>query len=679
MTRRFLPTLLRVLGALAAFSCFPGALQAQAPTWNDPEILELVRRARLARERIRAESPARTYHARADGHVYFFLDREDGSPPIPLRVDQVSLDVTWRPAGGSRQILRGVRSRELLPIQELRFYQDRLTISQDAYADEIRVGEGRDVRGVPHPLGPASEDSYDFSSGATVMIQPADEAPRRIREVVVRPRDPERPGFLGSLHVDESSGSVVRMEFTFTEASYPDPRNDYVRVHLEHMLWDGDIWLPRTQLIEVRRESPRWDLPVGTVVRSRLEIRDHQEGTLEPGPLRGPTLLVDASAGSYSTRFEEGLFDRMTAEGLGGSTGLSSTPLADIERLASSGLPSVRPHADRVSSVLRANRSEGLRLGAGVSITRTTGARAEALVGYAFGSGHPSIDIGLHPPRGTLRPSLRARWRTLRDVGWPTDQLDLVGSLGSILSGEDRIDPYLVTGLELTMNAHGAGASWSWDLSVERHESAAWSWREGPVLGDAARPVRPIEAGTEVAAVVQVAGMRHVAGAANLTWSVASGAGSWARKPFLQLEGAWALGLGGPGSTVVEATVDAALRAGATPIQRHYFLGGPGTLPGHDWRAWSGTRSALVGARISREILPAWVGVEGFAAAGWVDGSGRDAPDWAARSSGQPRASFGLGLTALRGILRLRLARGLGAVGHTTLFLSVDPSIRPLL
>ena len=41
------------------------------------------------------------------------------------------------------------------------------------------------------------------------------------------------------------------MAFTFTDVSYSDPRNDYVRVRLEFMLWDDDVWLPRVP------ESPR--------------------------------------------------------------------------------------------------------------------------------------------------------------------------------------------------------------------------------------------------------------------------------------------------------------------------------------------------------------------------------------------------------------------------------------
>lgn len=659
--------------------CVPAGLSAQEHAWNESEVLELVRRAWAARERLKAGSPALGYEARADGHVYFFLDREDGAPPIPLRVDQVSLDVTWSPSGGARQIIRAVRSRELLPIQEFRFYEDRLTISQDAYADEISVGEGRDVRGVPHPLGPAAEDRYDFGIGSVLTIHPANEAPRRIREILVRPRRTDLPGYIGSIHVDEASGSVVRMDFTFTEASYPDPRNDYVRVRLEHMLWEGGLWLPRTQVIEVRRESPRWDLPLGTVVRSRLEVSEYREGG--PGAVRhsGPPVLVDPSAATDTSRFLGGLLDRMAAEELAISTGAEATDAASIERLARSGLPRLRPHADRISSVLRANRSEGVRLGAGASFTRASGARAEALVGYAFGSSRPSIDIALHAPRGELRPSLGAHWRTLRDVGWLAEGPDVIGSFGVLLSGEDRIDPYLVTGVEARLDTPRAWGTWRWQVSLERHGSAAWSWQQNPTLGRPTRPVRPIEPGTEAAAGVMFTRTRHPAESVRLDWGVGTLAGSWGQQPFLEFEGRWSLGVPEAfGSTDLEAHLDVAVRFGATPIQGHYFLGGSGTLPGHDWRAWAGTRAALLSIRGSRELIPTWMGVEAFASVGVAAAPAAGARAWDVVSSGPPRLSVGLGLTGFRGMLRLRLARGLGP-GHSALFLSFDPSLRPLL
>jgi len=657
----------------------PHLLWAQESEWNGPEAIELLQRARAARALLLEEREPTSYEARVDGHIYFFLDREDGASPIPLRVDQVSLDVFWSPGVPTRQIIRALRSRELLPIQDMRFYRDRLTLTQGAYGDEIQIGEGRDVRGVPHPLSSGSTEHYDFRLGTGLVVQPGQEAARRIREVVVRPREPALPGFVGSIYLDEATASVVRMEFTFTKASYPDPRNDYVWVRLEHILWEGGVWLPRTQIIEVRRESPRWDLPLGTVVRSRLEVRDHMvsprhwavSGT-------GPPILVSPYAGSDSSRFRGGLLDGMSAEGLAGPSGPVAFGDSEIRRLASSGLPRFRPHADRLSSLLRANRGEGVRMGGGASYTHPSGARVEALAGYAMRSRQPSLGLTYRAPPSNMRPGVRVGWREFRDVGWPEAGQDALGSLGAIFSGEDRTDPYHVTGIEGRLTALRGGAAWTWHAAVERHEAMAWSWLESPILRRPTRPVRPIEPGTELSAKMVVSGTWLAREGAHLEWETGAKVGYWGRQPFAEVQGrGWFQLAEIAGSTTLEGSLSTAMRLGTTPVQSHHFLGGVSTLPGHDWRKWAGTRMALLGGSLSREIVPIWLGAEAFGAVGVAAAPGSRASAWAVAPSGSPRASAGIGLSGFRGMLRLRLARGIGG-GHDALFLVFDRSIQPL-
>ncbi|MDE0081303.1 MAG: hypothetical protein OXT72_01490 [Gammaproteobacteria bacterium] len=39
-------------------------------------------------------------------------------------------------------VLRATRGRDLLPIEEMRYYSDRFALAEDTYSDRIRVGDG---------------------------------------------------------------------------------------------------------------------------------------------------------------------------------------------------------------------------------------------------------------------------------------------------------------------------------------------------------------------------------------------------------------------------------------------------------------------------------------------------------------------------------------------------------
>ena len=154
-----------------------------------------------------------SYKAEAEGHIYFYLDREDGGDPIPMRVDQVAVDLYWKAPRTTRQQIRALRKRELLPIKDFHYYIDRLTAVQNGYGDVISIGQGRDVRSVPHPLSRVGASTYHFRLLNQVTVRvPSLPEPIQVWEVDVRPRVDTVPGFVGRLFLEATSGAMTRAQ-----------------------------------------------------------------------------------------------------------------------------------------------------------------------------------------------------------------------------------------------------------------------------------------------------------------------------------------------------------------------------------------------------------------------------------------------------------------------------------
>jgi hypothetical protein len=136
------------------------------------------------------------------------------------------------------------------------FYRDRYGIVVGNFPDVIRLGEGRDVADVPHPLSPFGLTAYDFVARDTLGIRlgqgPAG-ARRRGAGAPARPVA-AAPRRLAVRRLE--TARLVRLAFTFTRAAYLDPRNEDVSIVLENALVEGRFWLPRRQEVEVRRAAP---------------------------------------------------------------------------------------------------------------------------------------------------------------------------------------------------------------------------------------------------------------------------------------------------------------------------------------------------------------------------------------------------------------------------------------
>ena len=260
--------------ALALATGASPAVAQQASSWDDLRVLELVERGTATRQAAVMDG-LRAYTADARGYVYFFLDRQAGEERNLVKTDQLAVRVYWKAPGLTRQHILGRRDDRRMPTN-IRYHLDHLVIIQENFGDVIRIGDGDEVSSVLHPLAPGAAARYEYLLADSITVAFADGLdPVRVYEVQVRPRDPGLPGFVGTLFLDRETAAVVRMNFTFTPASYVDRQLDYIRVSLENALWDRRYWLPYRQSLEIRRKLPFLDLPVGSVIRGRWEIGDY--------------------------------------------------------------------------------------------------------------------------------------------------------------------------------------------------------------------------------------------------------------------------------------------------------------------------------------------------------------------------------------------------------------------
>lgn len=601
-----------------------------------------------------------------------------------MRVDQVAVDLYQDSLGRRRQVIRGLRKRELLPIKDFHYYIDRLTAVQNGFGDRISIGEGRDVRDVPHPLGSDGETTYHYVVADSLRLSvPTLPSPLRVYEVEVQPRREERPGFVGSVFVEAETGALVRMVFSFTPASYVDPRTDRITVRLEHSLWEERLWLPYRQVVEVRREIPELDLPVGSVIRATLKVVDYEfNPELGPGFFSGPALVTRSYGTADSAVFREGLMDTMAEEGM------YPVGMADIESEARraararlvSGLPKVRVYADRFSSVLRANRAEGVHIGLGASYAPKEAIKLNALMGYGTADGR-------------LTGRVRGRWivgeiatatvtfhgRQLRDAGPFPGASGAVNTVSTLFRNLDYTDPWFATGVRVGLDrAFGSGTSirvgavWE-EMSGVRSPTGFGSPEPRRLL----RPVNEgVIAGASVGLVRQWKGLAAWGGEAAVTGTAGRWDGGGNASLVVRIGGTVARkDLSGR----VSFSLDAGAAWGSLPRQLHFLLGGRGTLPGHAYRAYGGRRFVLARGQATLALVPGWLSARLVAGAGAVGATPASLADaWGVGGSKGLLGYAGVGLGVVPGIARIDGVWGMPN-GTVELVFGVDPMLRPYL
>src|SRR5438046_38412 len=151
-----------------------------------PAAVALARRAALRRSGAAADTTLHDYKAQAHGFLFFLGAFGEGlaDPPRLVKADQLELEVYWRAPASSKQRVVGWRDQAQLPT-DINYHRDHLGIIQNNFGAAIRLGEGDEVRDVPHPLSAVGLGLYDFALGDTTIIALPE---REVRVVNLRVR-----------------------------------------------------------------------------------------------------------------------------------------------------------------------------------------------------------------------------------------------------------------------------------------------------------------------------------------------------------------------------------------------------------------------------------------------------------------------------------------------------------
>lgn len=672
--------LLVLLGLAATPAGAQDARTSSPSGWDGERALALVRLAQQRRAVALEDTALVNYTAQARAFLYFYLDREDTGERNLIKTDQLALEVLWQSPDQVKQRIVGWRDQRSLPTR-IHYHLDHLSVVQENFGDEIRIGDGDEVRGVPHPAAPGSERFYQFSLVDSLTLRlPGAAEPVQVYQVQVRPRDPSRPAFLGSVFIDRRAGDLVRMDFTFTAASYVDEYLDYINISLDNGLWRGRFWLPNEQRVELRRRLPMLDIPAGSVIRANMRVRNYEfNQPLSRSAFLGPTVVAVPEAEREAFEFEEEIFAELREQGLG-----PGMELGEIRRMAAqlarrqalrraSGL---RLRAGAASEVLRFNRAEGLALGLGAGVAPHAGLRLRGSAGYAFGAEHPFGGVEITVERGALSATGSIFGNAPADLGVGPAASGLGNTLAALLAGRDYTDLHFRSGARLEL-ARRFTPVWrgTAGVAVERHRMGGSGAGEG-VLGSAFRTRIPIEEGDRLAGHLELDRSVAHGTARTLAGGVRLGLGRHAPLcspdcgPTRSFVSAEAGVRGGWSSTRRSGTLEWESRVGASagdpPVQDLYFLGGRGTVPGYDFRSFAGDRFALAHTVASAELHPTWARVRALAAAGWTGATGetRDVLLPLPAAPAGVRASVGLGVGILHDILHVDLHRGLGSGGR---------------
>jgi hypothetical protein len=579
MARRF------VLAALLLLAT-RGALAAQS--WNDNATRAVVARG-IAR-RSAATSGLTDFRARAHGFVFFLAQLGDEGlqePPRLIRSDQLELEVYWKAPGASKQRIIGWRDRVDLPT-DIQYHRDHLGIVQNGFGNRIRLGEGDEVRDVPHPLAPDGPAIYDYALVDSLAIGLPGRSVR-VHEVAFRPKDFSQPRIVGSLYLDADDGELVQLRFSFTRAAYRDESLEDITILLENGLWDARYWLPRRQEIEIRRRTTWLDVPARGIIRGRWEIDDYALNQDVPDrTFLGPEIIAVPTARD-SFPWTEPIGAAIDAT-LGPQRTLRMDEVRDeVRHLAAgrplSGLRTAGLSLHAFSELLHVNRVEGLTAGLGV-FARPGGGAVSLRAWGSYGFSDERL-------KGGIRWRAQgARWwvggvaaREVRDVGDEPVISPLVNSLTAQELGYDFGDYLRLDRFELEAGSRAvtlrAGYHRTAPLAVTA-TPVTGTYRPNPALGGhdwavGALEIRDVGAGKEVGASAR--------------GTVALEGGARADSAYVRLRAAGAAVLPlGSGALALDAW--AGWASDRLAPHRAFVLGGRGTLVGEPFRAYGGRTAA---------------------------------------------------------------------------------------
>jgi len=656
---------------LAVLPALPLAVPA-AQTWNAPAAVDLAQRAIARRTQAAADTALRDYKAQAHGFLFFLGQFGEGlaDPPRLVKADQLELEVYWKAPASSKQRVVGWRDRAELPT-DINYHRDHLGIVQNNFGAAIRLGEGDEVRDVPHPLSAAGPDLYDYAlADSTTITFPQREV--RVVALRVRPKDFDAPRIVGTLYVDAATADLVRLAFNFTPRAYLDAQLEDVSIVLDNALWEGRFWLPYRQELEIRRRATWLDVPARGIIHARWDIEGYVFNLgLATSWFQGDEITFLPKAERDSFPWPEPLADAIQTVAEPVRQSDLERVRAEVEQIAGrralTGLKARRLGVRGLSDLVRANRVEGLTLGAGL-VWRGGGERRElrVIASYGFSDRRPKGSVAAvdREGRGALEASL---FREVRDVGDERVIAPLLNSFASQEFGADYGDYYLADGARLTYR-HGSGVRGEWSAALGREtirslavtaEPANGSFRPNPALGGG-------ETGVDLA---QLALRRRSEGFAvrrDVHYELVAETGrADGGNTYVRVSGTGHLLLPA-GATRLLVRALGGVATHALPAHRSFVLGGRGTLLGDDFRRWGGGRMALahlewrvpvpfVSLRLGPYTrTPRQLTVAPYVAAGWADRPVPGTP-WVATPG--TRVTLGLGLEWL-GVFRFEAGVG---------------------
>ncbi len=565
---------------------------AAAQDWNSDSALALVRRAIGRRAQTAVDTALRDYKAKAHGFLFFLGQFGEGltEPPRLVKADQLELEVYWKAPQLSKQRIIGWRDRAELPT-DINYHRDHLGIVQNDFGIAIRLGEGDEVRDVPHPLAPGGTDRYDFALGDTTAIVLSQRAVRVVA-LRVRPKNFSTAAIVGTLFVDVESAELVRMAFNFTPKAYLDPQLEDVSIVLDNALWDGRFWLPYRQEVEIRRRATWLDIPARGIIRGRWEIDSYVFNLgLETSFFRGEeiTALPKAQRDSFPWPSTLSAAIQDVAEPVREND--LQHVRAEVSRIAGrralTGLKRQRLGARSLSELVHVNRVEGLAVGAGfVWRTPDDGFELRGLGSYGFADRTGKGSIAFTSADGLEL----AAYAQVRDIGEAPVIAPLLNSIASQEFGDDYGDYYRATGVRLSVRS-GLGVRGEWRFAAAREHVASLAVHATPATGHY-RPNPAVNDGDYSTAALTLrrrsegfAVRRDVAGEATLEFG----------ERYTRLSGAahWLVPVGAGASRLL-TRVQFGVASRNVPAHRAFVLGGRGTLLGDEFRNWGGRRAALV-------------------------------------------------------------------------------------
>jgi hypothetical protein len=471
--------MLRLFAAMAAACCLLGPLVAPARAqseWNDARTMALVHRATELRERQLADTALHDWRAIARGYLTFLAQLGEGftEPPKVIKADELALEVYWRAPGLSKQRIMGRRDTLLLPT-DIAYHRDHLGIIQNNFPEVIRIGDGDEVRDVPHPLSPQGLAVYEFAIGDSIEMRLPDRT-IAVAIVRVRPIDDMQPRVVGALFIERESAQLVRMAFNFTRAAFVDRQLEDLAIVLDNALVAGRFWLPRRQEIEIRRAGTWMDFPVRGIIRGRWEICCQEVNTgldlaLFSGPeiVHAPQRVLDVHA------WRGAILDSLPPDVRAPTDPEvriiqeEARRLVRAQALARSRRATVAARA--VSDVARVRRAEGLALGAGLSRALGGGMRAALQARYGVDDEQLKGRAELSWMRASGIGLRLFGEREYRDAGDVMERSGLVNSIATQEFGSDATEPFDVRTVGVaTELGRAAGMSWRLTMAYERHE-----------------------------------------------------------------------------------------------------------------------------------------------------------------------------------------------------------------